>query len=316
MRHVCGLLVVLSLPFVSMIASGCAGGERRGFWIDLYRGEPVPYEDILEDLKGVRVVYVGETHTLQRHHQWQERIVTDLTDRGTPLVLALEQMEYHHQPALDRYASSEIDFDKLVRDTDWAKHWSNYEQYRAILEAARRAGAPILALNARAKTIRRVGKEGLEALDADTREELPPEINLDDPMQEERLRKVMMVHAMVQEDRLRKMFEAQVSRDETMAHRLAEFLNSKRGEGLTAVVILGSGHASHGLGTPVRVRRRMPGVKDRILILTESGDLELSPKMRAMMRDITITHEQLRHLDKPYADYLHATSAKPQESEQ
>ena len=315
MKHVCGLLVVLSLSLVSAIAGGCARGERCGFWIDLYRGEPIPYEDILEDLEGVRVVYIGEIHTLQRHHEWQERIVTDLTDREIPLVLALEQMEYHHQPALDRYAGGEIDFDKLAQETDWAKQWSNYEQYRPILETARRAGAPILALNARAKTIRRIGKQGLEALDPETRAELPPEINLDDPMQEKRLANVMMVHAMVTEDRLRNMFEAQVSRDETMAHRLAEFLNSKRGEGLTAVVLCGSGHASHGLGTPVRVRRRMPGVKDRILILTASGDLELTPKMRAMMRDITITHEQLRHMDKPYADYLHATSPKPQEAE-
>ncbi len=307
------LLSALGLTMVLAMVGGCAssGWGRCDFWVDLYHGEPVPYEDVFEDIQEVRIIYIGETHTLERHHKMQERIVNDLAAKDIPLVLAVEQMEHNYQEALDRYAAGDISFDQLAEETNWAKRWSNYEQYRGVIEAARRSGARMLALNARSETIREVGKKGLDGLDKETRAELPPDINFDDPMYEKHLNSLMMVHAMATEDRMRLMFEAQVSRDEMMAHRLAEFLKSEDGKGRTAVVLCGSGHVSHGLGTPSRVRRRMPDVKDRILIFTESGDMELSPKMRAMMRDITITHEMLRHLDKPYADYLHARNLKP-----
>jgi hypothetical protein len=33
--------------------------------------------------------------------------------------------------------------------------------------------------------------------------------------------------------------------------------------------------------------------------------------MKAVARPITITHAQLRAIERPFADYLHATSLKP-----
>lgn len=303
----------LCLPLSALLQASCAGvpgGGRSGFWIDVYRGEPLSYEAMLDDLAESRVIYLGERHTLERHHAIQERIVTDLTQRGVPLVLGLEQMEAFNQAALDRYYQGEIDFDELAKQTEWVKRWSNYEQYRPILEAARQAGAPVLALNARKETVRQVARQGIDGLDPETRSELPNEINLDDPLYEQHMKRVMMVHAMVTPEMVHSMFEAQVTRDETMADRLCAFLESAQGRDRTAVVLCGAGHVSHRLGMPDRVRRRIPGIRDRILVLCESGDVELSPRMKAMARDITITHEQLRQLDRPIADYLHAVSLK------
>ncbi len=142
----------LCLPVLALLQASCAGvpgGGRSGFWIDVYRGEPLTYEDMLDDLAESRVIYLGERHTLERHHAIQERIVTDLTQRGVPLVLGLEQMEAFNQAALDRYHQGEIDFDELAEQTEWVKRWSNYEQYRPILEVARQAGAPLRAHSAR-----------------------------------------------------------------------------------------------------------------------------------------------------------------------
>jgi uncharacterized iron-regulated protein len=307
------LSLKLCLPLLVLLQASCTsmpGGERCGLWIDVYRGEPLTYEDMLDDLAESRVIYLGERHTLDRHHAIQERIVTDLTRRGVPLVLGLEQLEAFNQAALDRYCQGEIDFDELAEQTAWGKRWSNYEQYRPILEAARQAGAPILALNARKETVRQVARQGIDGLDSETRRDLPDEINLDDPLYEQHMKRVMMVHAMATPEMMRSMFEAQVARDESMADRLCTFLKSEQGCDRTAVVLCGAGHVSHRLGVPVRVRQRIPGITDRILVLSESGDVELSPRMKAMARDITITHEELRELDRPIADYLHAVSLK------
>ncbi len=293
-------------------ARGAGEAHRCGFWIDLYSGEPIEEEELADDLASVRVVYLGERHTVQRHHALEARIVSQLVKRKVRLVLGLEQMEAIHQPALDRYAKGELSFAQLAETTQWPKRWRDYQQYQPAMEAARQSRSPILALNARSETVRQVARSGgVDRLDPAIRRELPPDMQLQDPAYEKLLGLQMMVHAAATPQRLRPMIEAQIVRDEAMAFVLASFLQSPAGQGRTAVVLCGSGHVAYGLGTAARLRRRMPGVKDRIVHFSESGDVELGPQELAMARPITITHEQLRELGRPFGDYLHATGLKP-----
>ena len=52
---------------------GKQAGEshRCGLWIDLCSGEPVTEEELLGDLASVQVAYLGERHSVQRHHDWR-----------------------------------------------------------------------------------------------------------------------------------------------------------------------------------------------------------------------------------------------------
>ena len=310
LQRTTGMVGILSLLTLASCAA-TDGPHRCSLWVDAYDGEPATYAAMLDDLAGVRVIYIGERHTIDRHHDIQRQIVADLIARDVPLLLGFEQMEAPYQPHLDEYNAGRIDFDELATRTEWSRRWSNFEDYRSIVEAAHAAGAPILALNAKRETVRRVARHGLNGIDADLRAQLPAEMNLDDPMYEAHLSRVMMVHAGMPESIMRQMFEAQVTRDETMADRLCAFLKSDAGAGRTAVVLCGSGHCAHGMGIPSRVRRRLPGTKDRILVLSASGDVVLSERERKMARPITITHEQNRQLNTPVADYLHVVSLKP-----
>lgn len=308
------LFHLLVLAAALGVVAGCTTPVHRcSLWLDVYEGEPIAYADLLDDLAGVRVVYLGERHTIDRHHALQLQIVNDLIARGHPLVLALEQMEAQYQPTLDEYNRGALSFADLAQRTDWAKRWSNYEDYRPIIEAAHAAGAPILALNAKAETVRQVGRQGLDALPPELRAELPADFNLDDPMYAQHLAQIMMVHATMPAEMMRTAFEAQVARDEMMADRLCAFLASDAGRERGAVVLCGSGHVQQRMGFPSRVQRRMPDVTDRIVIFSASGDVEITPQMRKTMRDITITHEQMRILDRPIADYLHVTSPRPEQ---
>jgi uncharacterized iron-regulated protein len=286
---------------------------RCAMWVDAYRGEPLTYGDMMKDLAGARVIYVGERHGIGRHHHIQARIVTSLIERGQAIVLAMEQLEAYCQPDVDRYNRGDITFAELADAIDWGKRWKNYDQYRAAVEAAHDAGSPILALNARRETVREVAMNSIDGLEPETRAELPATMQLDDPMYRGHMDQVMMVHASVGEDMLQRMFEAQVARDETMADRLCEFLQSPAGQDRVAVVLCGAGHIAHSMGIPSRVRRRMPDITDRIIVLSHSGDVEVTESMKAQARDITITHEELRMLNVPIADYLYVTSLKPAE---
>jgi uncharacterized iron-regulated protein len=276
-----------------------------GIWIDVYEGEPRRYGDVLEDLAKADVIYLGERHTIPRHHEIQAEVLADLAHAGVSLALGLEQMEVSQQPQLDRYNRGEIDFEQLAEATGWAKRWHNYRQYRAVLEAARKAKAPVVALNAKAETIRDVARGGgVNHLSPEVRKELPAEMQLHDPAYEKLLSLQMMVHLAATPEALRPMIEAQIARDEAMAEAVATFLKSPPGRGRKMVVLCGAGHVAYGLGTPVRVRRRLPGTTERIVLLSESGELQLSPEERAQAREIGITHEQLREIKQPVADYL------------
>ncbi len=260
---------------------------------------------MLADLATADAIYLGEFHTIPRHHEIQAEIVNDLAQSGAKLALGLEQMESSQQPKLDRYNRGEIDFQQLAETTDWARRWENYQQYRPVLEAARKGKIPVVALNATSETIRQVARSGgVEHLTAELRKELPTEMQLHDPAYEKLLSLQMMVHVAAMPKTLRAMIEAQIARDEAMAATLAAFLNSQAGRGRKMVILCGAGHVAYGLGTPARVRRRLPAMKDRIVLLSESGELQLSPEEKAQAREIEITHEQLRQIKQPVADYL------------
>ena len=125
-------LIVLSFvplaPGRFALADEKAETGRAGLWVDLCFGEPIAYDDMLDDLAKARVIYLGERHRVKRHHDIQTKIVADLAKRGVPLALGLEQLESYQQPILDRYNRGEIDFDKLEQLTDWGKRWHGYKQ--------------------------------------------------------------------------------------------------------------------------------------------------------------------------------------------
>jgi uncharacterized iron-regulated protein len=306
-----GMQVVLS-----QLALAADDAGRRSLWIDVYRGEPLQYEDVLDDLADAGVVYLGERHTIQQHHDLQAQIVTDLAKRGKPLVLGFEQLEAVQQPTIDRYNRGEITFDELAQAVKWPMLWPNYKQYESIVEAARKAKIPVLGLNAQAATIRQVARGGgVDRLAPKIRGELPKEINLNDPLYRKLLAMQMMVHVAANEETLRPMIEAQISRDETMADTLCNYLKSEAGRGRSAIVVCGAGHVSYGLGTPDRVRRRLPKITERIVLFSESGDTVLSPQELKAARAVGISHEQLRQISRPIADYLHETSLKEKKEE-
>jgi uncharacterized iron-regulated protein len=279
-------------------------------WVDAIEGEPVEFPDMLEELSKATVVYLGEIHSIPRHHKLELEVFEGLAGRGISVVLAMEQFEAFNQPALDRFNSGSLDLDGLIAETKLQKRWSGYTNYLPLLRAARSHQVPVLALNARAETIRTIGRHGLANLPPEERSSLPAEIITNDPLYQKWLNKVLGVHMAFDPNLLEPAFQAQVARDETMAERLAQFLGSPAGQHRTAVVVCGSGHCEYGLGTPARVSRRIPGISQRIVLFSESGDLHLTEQERKQSRSIEIPHEFLRELGRPPGDYLEITEPK------
>lgn len=290
-----------------VLAPAFTAAHAAEFWLDLIAGEEAAHEEVFADLATADVVYVGEAHTIDRHHTVQLGVMQELHARGRALVLAMEQLEARDQALIDRYNAGEFTFEQFATEMNWAKKWKNYADYRGLVEFAQQNGIPLRALNAPPEVIRAVSRGGgLDKLSPEHRAHLPADIVLDDPAYERLLNLQLAVHMAMDPARLRSVFEAQVSRDETMAANIAaaRALTGPDGQPRTVIVIAGTGHMRYGLGTPDRVRRRLPGVVDRIILSTESGQLKLSESDKAAMRDITITHADLRALGSTPGDYL------------
>jgi uncharacterized iron-regulated protein len=277
------------------------------FWLDLVAGEEVSDDEVLADLATAGVIFLGEAHTVRRHHDLQLDLLQKLYLRQVPLVLCLEQLEARDQPAVDRYNRSEIDFATLAAQIDWPNKWANYTDYRALCEFARHHRIPLRALNAPADTIRTVSRGGgLARLPPDLRAHLPAEIFTDDPVYERLMNLALAQHLALDPARLRPVFEAQAARDETMAAAIvaARRVDTAPDQRRTAFVVVGAGHMRFGLGTAERVRRRDPGLVERLVLLTDSGQGGMTAAQAAQTRDVTITHADFRAISRPPADYL------------
>lgn len=304
----------ISLLSLFVIAISVIGftEDRRGLWVDLYKAEPVGFNGMIEDLSSVDVVFIGEAHRVDRHHQFQNDIVKALSATGKKVLLGIEMMEAEFQDSLDQYNKSEIDFDELATQTKWSENWKNYKDYQDILESVIQANGKVQALNANSDIIRAVGRNGLDELSEEDRETLPAEMNFDDPLYEKWLNQMLLVHMPFSKEILWKVYQAQVARDEMMAYQMANaWMELENTEEWIGVVLCGSGHCIYGNGTVSRYLRRLPDVKDRIVLMSESGDTVLTEQEKEMARDIEITHEDLRFLQRPIADYLHVIEENP-----
>ena len=252
-------------------------------------GTPLALSALLASLDTTDVLFLGEQHDDATGHAFQRLLLEALYDRyehKRPVVLALEMFERDVQVVLDEYLSGQI------REKDFlaaARPWSTYEaDYRPLVESARARRQPVVASNAPARYVSRVGRgESLETL-ADPAYEVLPPLPVAPPSNalRDKFFGVMEAiaamhtpapdstdtsdstqagahHAMPQMD-LDAMLAAQNLRDASMA----EIVHIQAGRYPNALVVHvnGSFHSEGGLGIPEHLARLSPDL--RVLVLT------------------------------------------------
>jgi uncharacterized iron-regulated protein len=297
------LFVIALAGLMAAISEVQALDSDPPFIIDVLMGEPVTIETLLDDLAEVRVIYLGEIHTIARHHKLQADILNRLKERGLKLALGLEMFSVQQQPILDRWLAGKQGIDDLIGELG-KEHWTNLKDYEPALTAARDLGIPVIGLNAPDKLVHKLAREGLAGLSPEETDSLPKDLEQINPLNDRLLRLRLRVHKAFEDKSLHNIVLAQALRDSTMARAVAEFLNSPKGKDYAMLVIAGSGHLNYGFGVPERVSRRLD-VPFRIILASESGELVLSEQEIREMAPIHITHKDLEFIRKPIADYLH-----------
>ncbi|MEE9504801.1 MAG: ChaN family lipoprotein, partial [Thermodesulfobacteriota bacterium] len=63
---------------------------REKTYLDVYQGEPISFAEMMESLTKARLIYIGENHTLKRHHRFQHDVIRALYQDKIPMAIGLE----------------------------------------------------------------------------------------------------------------------------------------------------------------------------------------------------------------------------------
>lgn len=253
--------------------------------------------DVTGSVAGKKIVYVGEYHDRFSHHTIQLQVIKDLYKKNPRLAIGMEMFQRPFQKTLDDYIAGTIDEREFIKRSEYFKRWGfDYSLYKPILDFARFAKIPVIALNLSRDLSDKVGKGGLDQLTGEERKELPLGMDFSDDEYRARLREVFNQHEAREGKKFEFFYEAQVLWDETMSQSIDAFL--KKSPDYRMVVIAGGGHISFGSGIPKRTFRRNglayatilcdvdveKGIADYV-IYPQTLDGVLAPKLMAMLKE-------------------------------
>ena len=276
---------------------------RETTFLDVYQGEPILFEEMLGSLTNARVVYIGENHTLKRHHRFQIRVIKALYQEKIPLAIGLEMLPFIFQEQLDAWIEGTLSKKEFLERIDWQKTWSvDFDLYAPIFNFAREKKIRLLALNAPRNLVRKTARKGISGLTDDEKEMLPPIT----PSSEEQRRYLALSlgrHKTLRGDFEQFAYQAQDVWDSTMSHYVVEYLKSDEGRDKTVVVLAGSGHMVYGYGIPERVDRAVD-LPYRIILPTSSGDIKFRKEWEKHIEPVELFHEDFYFIKRPIADFI------------
>ncbi len=210
--------------------------------------------ELMTKLRSERLIYVGETHTAFADHLLQLEVLRGMAARPDGLAVGVEWFQSRYQPVLDDFLAGKIDEAELLRRTEYYDRWRfDYRLYRPIIQFAKEKGIPIIALNASRELTSEIQRVGINDLAEDMKKQLPDGYDFEDKDYEGQLREMFNLHQR-DESLFQRFLEVQLTWDESMAQRVADYLKANPDGRI--LVLAGKGHVSGRSGIPNRVTRR------------------------------------------------------------
>jgi hypothetical protein len=242
-------------------------------------GAAVSVDQAADALKNYDVVFLGELHDHIANHLAEMALLRALKTRTPAVALSMEQFERDVQPVVDDYLAGRIGEESLKSK---GRAWDNYaEAYRPLVEYAKDHALSVIAANAPASLVRCVGREGagfLTGLPAAKRGWAAAELHTQDGPYKQKFLAFLSgdaAHGGAAEGETAKAaaersFAAQVTRDDTMAESIANYLRDNPGH--MVVHVTGAFHVEDRLGTIERLKTRAPNLKIALVLPFETDD--------------------------------------------
>lgn len=135
----------------------------------------ISVDKIVADMANADILFFGEEHNDSVGHYLENKIFRALhVAYGDKLALSMEMFEADNQLVLNEYLDSKIDESRMGKD---ARLWSNYKDYRPMVDYAKQNHIPVIAANPPRRYVSMVTRRGMKALDSLSKESkkfLPP----------------------------------------------------------------------------------------------------------------------------------------------
>ncbi len=222
---------------------------------DTGKGDVLTPADLPARLAGVRLLFVGESHTNPDFHDAQLRVLQGLRESGREVLVGLEMYPTSAQAHLDQWTKGLLTEEGFLELSRWYANWGyNWNYYREIFLYARDHRVPMFGVNAPREVVSAVRKKGFTDLTEDEARHIPRHIDTDSPEHRRLFRAFFTdgdaMHASMTEEQWDAMFRAQCTWDATMAYNAVQALRARGGKDAIMVVLIGSGHVAYDLGAP------------------------------------------------------------------
>ncbi|MFP4159188.1 MAG: ChaN family lipoprotein [Desulfobacterales bacterium] len=229
--------------------------------------KPVTFEEMTKDLLQAGVVYVGESHTNEAHHEIQLKILLALHMFRPDLGVGMEMFSRPYQHVLDQWIQGELDEQEFIRKVHWYANWKHdYSLYRGLLDYVRQNRIPLRALNIAFHVPPKIAAGGLESLLAEDEARLPGQVDLSNSEHREYVRDVFQQHRFSRGERkFEHFYQAQCVWEDVMAESVSDYLDKG-----PIVVFAGKGHVANAYGIPDRAYSRS-GVAFKTVLPVSAG---------------------------------------------
>lgn len=122
----------------------------------------VSIKDIVTEMKNYDVLFFGEEHNDSVAHYLQLEIFKELfSTYGDKATLSMEMFETDCQLVLDEYLKGLIREKNFIKE---ARAWSNYKNYKPLVEFAKEKKLQVIAANAPSRYVNMASRKGLSSL--------------------------------------------------------------------------------------------------------------------------------------------------------
>ena len=260
---------------------------------DAARGDVVTPPELAARLDGVKLLFVGESHTDMDFHRVQLRVIQELHKRGRQVLVGLEMYPVTEQASLDRWHSDKsLTEEGFVRDSHWYKNWGyHWNYYRDIFLFARENGIPMFGVNVPRPVVQTMRAKGYDALTPEQKTMLPSRIDTGNVEHQKLFRAFFgasdSLHGHMSDSMFQGMYRAQCTWDAAMGWNALQALQKHGGEKAIVVVLIGAGHVAYGLGAERQVKLWYPGKTASVIPVAVADDEHPTPvgKVQASYAD-------------------------------
>jgi uncharacterized iron-regulated protein len=153
-------LLFISFGLTEFVNAQLSEAHYRIYSVKL--GKEVTLNEIVEDMANADVLFFGEEHNDSVTHYLEQKTYELMYRKfGAKTTLSMEMFTRDVQAVMDEYLQGSIREKHFIKD---ARVWSNYKDYRPMVEFAKTNKLPIVCANAAGRYSNLAGRKGQKAL--------------------------------------------------------------------------------------------------------------------------------------------------------